>query len=104
MSSSHTVRPTSWLSPQYINGVYIPSALLLVGTAIVKIEWLPFAAVLALALGGWKVYTNRGNLRSTLTLETKLTLRVEVKKVLKPTEFQEFPLKEKTILSHNTAM
>jgi cytochrome-b5 reductase len=24
--------------------------------------------------------------------------------VLKPTEFQDFPLKEKTILSHNTAM
>jgi len=26
------------------------------------------------------------------------------RKVLKPTEFQEFELKEKTILSHNTAM
>lgn len=26
------------------------------------------------------------------------------RKVLKPTEFQEFPLTEKTILSHNTAM
>jgi hypothetical protein len=26
------------------------------------------------------------------------------RKVLKPTEFQDFPLKEKTILSHNTAM
>ena len=26
------------------------------------------------------------------------------KKVLKPNEFQEFPLKEKTIISHNVAM
>jgi len=45
-------------APQYVQGVYIPSALLLVGTAIIKKEWLPFAAILAAALGGWKVYSN----------------------------------------------
>jgi cytochrome-b5 reductase len=38
-----------------INGVLIPAALLLVGTLIVKIEWLPFAVVLAGVLGAWKV-------------------------------------------------
>ncbi|KAF2438508.1 oxidoreductase, FAD-binding family protein [Karstenula rhodostoma CBS 690.94] len=74
------------LSTQYVQGVYIPSALLIVGTAIVKKEWLPFAAALAVVLGAWKAYGN------------------VPRKVLKPNEFQEFPLKEKTILSHNTAI
>lgn len=59
MASHHQVRPQSFLSPQYINGVYIPSGLLLIGCAIVKIEWIPYAVVLALALGSWKVYSNR---------------------------------------------
>lgn len=43
---------------QYVQGVYIPSALLIAGTAIVKKEWLPFAAALAVILGGWKVFSN----------------------------------------------
>lgn len=59
MSSPHQIRPTSFLSPQYINGVYIPSGLLLVGVAIVKKEWLPYAAVVAVLLGAWKLYNNR---------------------------------------------
>lgn len=42
-----------------IDGVYIPSALLVVGTAIVKKEWLPYAVALALALSGWKIYAAR---------------------------------------------
>jgi len=78
--------PSTFLAPQYVHGVYIPSALLLVGTAIVRKEWLPYAAVLALVLGGWKVFIN------------------QVRKVLQPAVFQEFALKEKTILTHNTAM
>lgn len=57
MSSSRTSH--SFASSQYINGVYIPSALLLVGIAIVKIDWLPHAALVALLLGSWKVYNNR---------------------------------------------
>ena len=56
MSTPHQVRPTSLLSPQFINGVYIPSALLLVGCAIVKIDLLPFAIAVVLGLGGWKIY------------------------------------------------
>jgi len=74
------------LAPQYIHGVYIPSALLVVGVAIVKKEWLPYAAIVAVVLGSWKVYSNKP------------------RKVLDPKEFQEFELKEKTILSHNTAI
>ena len=45
----------SLFSYQNINGVWIPSALLIVGTAIVKVQWLPYAAALALALGTWKL-------------------------------------------------
>jgi len=86
MSTPHTVRPTGPFAPQYVQGVYIPSALLIVGTAIMKKEWIPYAVILAIVLGSWKVYTN------------------QALKVLKPTEFQEFELKEKTILSHNTAI
>jgi hypothetical protein len=44
------------LAPRFVHGVYIPSALLIVGIAIIKSEWLPYAAALALVLGGWKIY------------------------------------------------
>jgi len=77
---------SSPFAPQYVHGVYIPSALLIVGTAIIKSEWLVYAVALAALLGGWKVYNNLP------------------RKVLKPNEFQNFELKEKTILSHNTAI
>ncbi|EER39434.1 NADH-cytochrome b5 reductase [Histoplasma capsulatum H143] len=66
--------------------MYIPSVLLIFGTAIVKKEWLPYAAALAAILSGWKVFSNRQ------------------RKVLNPTEFQNFELKEKTIVSHNVAI
>lgn len=59
MASAHQVRPGSILSSQYIHGVYIPSALLIVGTAIVKMEWVIYAVALAALLGAWKVYNNR---------------------------------------------
>ncbi|QDS69562.1 NADH-cytochrome b5 reductase [Venturia effusa] len=74
------------LATQYVQGVYIPSGLLILGTFIIKQEWLPYAVALAAVLGSWKVWNNR------------------VHKVLKPNELQEFELKEKTILSHNTAI
>lgn len=77
---------SSPFAPQYVHGVYIPSALLIVGTAIIKSEWLVYAVALAAILGSWKVYNNLP------------------RKVLKPSEFQNFELKEKTILSHNTAI
>lgn len=49
----------SALSSEYINGVYIPSALLMLGVAIVKMEWLPYSLVVAVLLGSWKIYNNR---------------------------------------------
>jgi hypothetical protein len=44
------------MSKENINGVYIPSALLLVGVAIVKLEWLPYAVIFAAVVGGYKVF------------------------------------------------
>ncbi|KAI1492077.1 NADH-cytochrome b5 reductase 1 [Biscogniauxia mediterranea] len=76
----------SLTSRQYFDGIYIPAGLLVFGTFIVKREWVPYAALLALALGVWKY-------QSSLP-----------KKVLKPDTFQEFELKEKTIISHNVAI
>jgi len=49
----------SYLSKGYINGVYIPSALLIVGTLIVKKEWIAYAVVLALGLAGRKIFAVR---------------------------------------------
>ncbi|KAI1417774.1 ferredoxin reductase-like protein [Hypoxylon sp. FL1857] len=75
-----------WSSKAYIDGIYIPAGLLVFGTYIVKKEWTPAAALLAIALGFLKYF------------------RSLPKKVLKPDTFQEFELKEKTIISHNVAI
>ncbi|KAL7626213.1 NADH-cytochrome b5 reductase [Parahypoxylon ruwenzoriense] len=73
-------------SKQYFDGIYIPAGLLVFGTLIVKKEWTPIAALVAIALGALKYF------------------RSLPKKVLKPGAFQEFELKEKTIISHNVAI
>jgi hypothetical protein len=39
---------------QYVNFIYIPSALVLVGTAIIKSEWIPYAVGLVGLLGAWQ--------------------------------------------------
>ncbi len=70
MATPHTVKPTSALSPQYITGVYIPSVLLIVGVAIAKKEYLPFAVIIAALLGGYKFYSTRKGSRSTNTDST----------------------------------
>jgi cytochrome-b5 reductase len=49
----------SLTSSQNINGIYIPAGLLIVGTLIVKKEWTPFAALLAVALGALKFFNQR---------------------------------------------
>lgn len=49
----------SWGSRLYIDYVYVPGFLLVFGTAIVKKEWLPYAAALALALGVFNIYNFR---------------------------------------------
>jgi cytochrome-b5 reductase len=50
--------PNPLLTKAYVDGVYIPSGLLIVGTLIVKREWVPYAILLALVLGGYKVWSN----------------------------------------------
>ncbi|KAK0621228.1 hypothetical protein B0T17DRAFT_508598 [Bombardia bombarda] len=74
------------LSRYYFDGIYIPAGLLVVGTVIVKREWTLYAALVALVLGAIKYF------------------RTLPKKVLKKDQFQEFELKEKTVISHNVAI
>lgn len=56
------------------------------GSAFSPLDWLPYAIAFAVIVGGWKIYSSGS------------------RKVLKPAEFQEFELEEKTALSHNTAI
>jgi cytochrome-b5 reductase len=46
-------------SSKNINGIYIPVGLLIFGTFIVKREWVPYAALVAVALGAFKLYGQR---------------------------------------------
>ena len=50
---------SGFFDKRYVNFIYIPSSLLLVGCVITKPEWLPYAAVLALALGSWQYHDMR---------------------------------------------
>lgn len=86
MSGAGTYKPTGPFAPQYVTYVYIPAAVLILGAAVVKKEYLPIAIAISAALAGWQFFNN------------------QVKKVLEPNTFQHFPLTEKTILSHNTAI
>ena len=119
MSQTQQSRSTSLLSAQFINGVYIPSGLLTLGVAIVKFEWLPFAIAVSLVLGAWKIYTagqQRIFLKGSLGERGLTTTNIKAPELapvpeklmatnaLQPDVFQDFPLKEKTVLSHNVAM
>jgi hypothetical protein len=57
--SAHTAKPTGPLAPQYITGIYVPSAILIVGTAAFKLQWLPLALAVCAALGGYQFFANR---------------------------------------------
>ena len=59
MSTKHTAKPTGPLTPQYITGVYIPSAVLILGAAVFKAQWIPLAVAVAAALGGFQYFNNR---------------------------------------------
>ncbi|KAK0622880.1 hypothetical protein B0T14DRAFT_564294 [Immersiella caudata] len=76
----------SLLARKYFDGIYIPAGLIILGTIIVRREWTPYAVIAAIALGSLKYFNNLP------------------KKVLKPDAFQEFELKEKTVISHNVAI
>ncbi|KAK9380836.1 uncharacterized protein V2V93DRAFT_369688 [Kockiozyma suomiensis] len=69
-----------------LHGLYIPYALIIVGTLIVKPDWILYSVLFATTLAAFKIWRGRS------------------RKVLKPDVFQEFELKEKTILSHNVAI
>ncbi|KAH6624252.1 hypothetical protein B0J18DRAFT_172482 [Chaetomium sp. MPI-SDFR-AT-0129] len=74
------------LARKYVDGIYIPLGLLVFGTAIVKTAWTGYALLVGIILGALKFYNS------------------VPKAVLKPDAFQEFELKEKTIISHNVAI
>ncbi|EPE08814.1 nitrate reductase [Ophiostoma piceae UAMH 11346] len=79
--------PESYVSRRYIDGIYIPGLLLVVGTFIVKREYVAYMAAIAVVLGTVKFYN------------------LQPKKVLTdPNALIELPLKEKTIISHNVAI
>jgi cytochrome-b5 reductase len=59
MASATPLAGNKFLSKQYVDGVYIPSGLLIIGTLIVKPAYLPYAIVVALLLGGYKIYATR---------------------------------------------
>jgi cytochrome-b5 reductase len=60
MSSKHTYKPTGPFAPQYIQGVYAPSAVLIVGAALVNKTLVPVAIAIAAALAGYQFFNNRG--------------------------------------------
>lgn len=49
----------SFLSRSYFDAVYIPAGLIVVGTAILKTDYVPYACALALALGSYRFYDMR---------------------------------------------
>lgn len=49
----------SLTSKKYVDGIYIPAGLLVLGTAITKRDWLPYAVVLAIVLGAFKFLRTR---------------------------------------------
>ena len=59
MSTQFTSKPTGPLAPQYVNFVYIPSVILIAGTAAFNLKWIPLAVAIAAALGGFQVFQNR---------------------------------------------
>ena len=105
MASNWPGAESGALSKQYVNFIYIPSALVLVGCAIIRAEWLPYAGILVSALGAWQFYDMRAHSTSyDYGNDRYADVIAEPKKVLNPKVFQEFELQEKTVLSHNTAI
>lgn len=128
-AAAAAAQDSSWLARHYIDYVYIPGALLVVGTLIVKREWAPYSILLALVLGAYNFWNFRESRRPSplsallclalplphttplhgkqsicLPADTTASISSEIKKVLKPDVFQEFELQEKTVISHNVAM
>jgi cytochrome-b5 reductase len=75
------------------------------GIAIIKKEWLPYAAVFVSLAGGYKLYTSGASMSSqSAFVDIQSNHCPGSRPVLKPDVFQEFPLSEKTVTSHNVAI
>ena len=59
MAPNYPGTESGFFSKQYVNEIYIPSSLLLVGCAICKADWLLYAAALAILLSSYKLYGMR---------------------------------------------
>jgi cytochrome-b5 reductase len=59
MSTKFTAKPSGPLAPQYVNFVYIPSAVLIAGAALIRVSLVPVAVAIAAVLGGYQFYANR---------------------------------------------
>jgi cytochrome-b5 reductase len=73
-------------SREYRDRIWIPALLVVVGVAIIGRQYLAHAIGAVGAFAGYKLWL------------------IQPKKILKPDVFQEFELKEKTIISHNVAI
>jgi hypothetical protein len=71
--STSPATPNKYLSKQYRDGVYIPAGLLIVGCAIAKRDWVPYAILLAAALAGYKVWSMREYTTSPRRYSCKLS-------------------------------
>ncbi len=60
----------SLAASKYVNGIYIPAGLIVVGTAIVKRDFTLYAAILAVLLAALKFYRMREQLFTRLGLST----------------------------------
>jgi len=80
---------SSALSQENIIGVYAPSLLLIVGVALIKTVFIPYAVVAASLIGGYKIFASSSPVS---------------RPVLKPDVFQNFKLTKKTQTSHNVAI
>lgn len=88
----------------------IPPAAIVLGAAIMKPEWLPYAVAVAALVGGLAFFATSSSAapagpRLTFSELAKGGEEKETKTgVLDPKEFAEFPLVEKQVISHNTAV
>lgn len=92
-AKAETMAPNP-LSAQFVQFVYIPSAVLILGALLFKKDLLPLAIAATGLLGGIQyALANQGPPPAP-----------KGRKILHPEQFQEFPISEKTQISHNTAI
>jgi len=89
------------LLKQNLTTVVLPALVFIIGTGLVKVEWVPIAAIVAAVLGGAKVYLSRTSTRTTVLRKDCANTCAEPREFLKPDAFQELPLTKITKTSHN---